>query len=525
MPEPRFLDFDLALQEEPGGSLQAWVIKSPAGEARRRFEFPFSDIETENFLLRLGNRNIASVRRLESPSRQSARIFGSRLFEALFGDEVEDCFRQSMAIAEREGVGLRLRLRLEGAPSFAGIPWEFLFDATNDRYVALSSWSPLTRYVDLPRSTTPLAVAPPIRVLVMISSPTDYPALDVEGEWGRLSDGLGDLVSNGSVELHRVDDASLGTLRRALLAREHHVFHFIGHGGFDEAAGEGVLVLESESGRAQVVAGRDVGTLLHDHRSLRLAVLNSCEGARASAADPLGGVAQTLLRVGIPAVVAMQFEISDGAALSFAHAFYDAVAGGLPVDMAVTEGRKAVFGDDNQVEWGTPVLYIRSAEAKIFDVSQRQRQSAAPVVRPEEPIAEASVARGAPPARPGGHTEFSGNRATRTWSSADPGRDYRIAQATLERLGATMVKASAQESEHELGSIVEVSLKGVWLTDKSATPLRLRLALNDGAALQLTVELRLLRFQLPLGYGTRIRDRAEEIFAVLDEALVSGEFS
>ena len=45
------------------------------------------------------------------------------------------------------------------------------------------------------------------------------------------------------------------------------------------------------------------------------------------------------MREGIPAVVAMQYEITDTAALAFAAGFYEALARGKPVDQAVTKGQ------------------------------------------------------------------------------------------------------------------------------------------------------------------------------------------
>ena len=54
--------------------------------------------------------------------------------------------------------------------------------------------------------------------------------------------------------------------------------------------------------------------------SLRLAILNACEGGRTSRLDPFAGSAQTLVQQGIPAVIAMQFEIADDVASTFARA-------------------------------------------------------------------------------------------------------------------------------------------------------------------------------------------------------------
>ena len=52
--------------------------------------------------------------------------------------------------------------------------------------------------------------------------------------------------------------------------------------------------------------------------------------------DPYGGMAQGLVQQGATAVVAMQFPISDPAAMMFTGKFYGALAAGLPVDQAVS---------------------------------------------------------------------------------------------------------------------------------------------------------------------------------------------
>jgi hypothetical protein len=65
----------------------------------------------------------------------------------------------------------------------------------------------------------------------------------------------------------------------------------------------------------------------------------------------------------------MQFEITDRAAVVFGGEFYAALADGYPVDSALAEARKAIFADQNDVEWGTPVLFMRVADGRIFDVA------------------------------------------------------------------------------------------------------------------------------------------------------------
>ena len=107
-------------------------------------------------------------------------------------------------------------------------------------------------------------------------------------------------------------------------------------------------------------------------------MLNSCEGARTSHVDPFSGVASSLVHYGVPAVIGMQFEITDDAAITFADRLYTAVAQGFPVDAALAQARKAIFAAGNDVEFGTPVLFLRAAEARLFDVDEVPRPVEAP---------------------------------------------------------------------------------------------------------------------------------------------------
>jgi hypothetical protein len=145
----------------------------------------------------------------------------------------------------------------------------------------------------------------------------------------------------------------------------------MGHGGFDKEHG-GTLLFTDSAGRGAPVTGSDLGVMLRDHTSMRLAVLNACQAGRTDPEDPFAGVSDTLVRRGIPAVIAMQFEITDAAAVEFAPALYGAIAAGYPIDAAVAEARKAIY-TVSPLEWATPVLCLRGDDAHLFDVSQASR--------------------------------------------------------------------------------------------------------------------------------------------------------
>jgi CHAT domain len=242
-----YLDFDLLIRRTEGG-YQAQILSSPAGQASSNFPAPLSDLELENFLLRLG-RPRRGTRRIGSTEMESAKELGRRLYEAVFSGEVRACWRSSLTDAEAQGVGLRLRLHIEGAGEISELPWEYLYNASLNRFLSLSEYTPLVRYLDLPERIRPLAVTTQLEILVMISSPTDYPGLDVESEWSRLNHALERLIDRGLVRLERLPEARLSVLQRALRRRQYHVLHFVGHGGFDPASEDGVLVLRDEAGR------------------------------------------------------------------------------------------------------------------------------------------------------------------------------------------------------------------------------------------------------------------------------------
>jgi hypothetical protein len=91
-----------------------------------------------------------------------------------------------------------------------------------------------------------------------------------------------------------------------------------------------------------------------------------------------GGAYGQCDRNGIPAGVAIQFAITDAATIVFAQVLYEAVADGRPLEAAMAEARKAIYAEDNLIEWGTPVLYLRAWRGRIFDVPRWPRPTRAP---------------------------------------------------------------------------------------------------------------------------------------------------
>lgn len=240
MPGTDYLDFELEIERGSAG-YRARVHRSPAGEREAPFVMPFSDLEVENILLRMAQFR-RGMRRVDAPDVQLSKEFGGRLFQALFTEPIYSAFQSSRQRAAAQGAGLRLRLRLADTPELAALPWECLYDPAENRFLALSTETPVVRRLPTPTELPPLAVTLPIRILVLIASPGGLQPLQADREWANLTQALADLQQEGRVVLERLTPPTLSALQRALRRGDYHVFHFVGHGGFDPGSQAGANV-------------------------------------------------------------------------------------------------------------------------------------------------------------------------------------------------------------------------------------------------------------------------------------------
>jgi hypothetical protein len=370
------LNFTVDLTELPDGTTRI-AVTSPVGEASVITPNPFTDAEiaAATALLADGAADMGSIEQ-----NHTARQLGQRLFQFLIRDHDDIYSAYFASLAQAGNDGLRLRLSVDEAGKLADLPWELLADPQRD-FLGLSRSTPLTRYTRLLTTRPPVPVILPLRVLVMIATPRDFPALNVEDEWQRLNEATAELQERGLLLLERLEQATLIALQRRLRADDYHVFHYIGHSAYDEARQIGLLALEREDdAQAQLVPGASLARELSEETTIRLVVLNSCQSGRADQRNPFSGIASSLVTRGIPAVVAMQYPISDGAAAVFAEEFYRLIADTVPIDTAVSEARRAIANRLHNLEWATPALYLRSEDGVLFRLTPTDRQTWSPWV-------------------------------------------------------------------------------------------------------------------------------------------------
>ncbi len=356
-----YLNFELNVEQLDSSRIRVSVQESPVGSVSADMANPFTPDEISRVIAVLDG----SVKANRAERSQTARTFGEKLFNTVFSGQIYAAYLASLDRARDSG--LRIKLSFDNAGFLEDLPWELLRDPRTD-YLALARQTPIIRYPRLLTVRPLVEVTLPLRVLVMIANPGDQVTLDVEGEWQALQQATADLRSRGLLEMERLDDAQLITLQRKLgEGSSYQVFHYIGHSAFDESSQTGMLALENpKSNTTAPVSGEALARELSEQNTIRLVVLNACQGARQNTKDPFAGIASSIVARGVPAVVAMQFTISDEAARVFAEVFYRVLSEGYPIEIAVTDARRAISSSIDGFEWATPVLYLRAPTGVLF---------------------------------------------------------------------------------------------------------------------------------------------------------------
>lgn len=271
-----------------------------------------------------------------------------------------------MAVAEAAGCGVRLRLMIE-PPELYALPWEFLYDMGTNTFLSNSIQTVLSRYIGVPMSRRELKTASlPLKILLVVSAPTDLEELDIQGEVTLIREALLHRINAGWLEVDVLEQATMRNINQRLREKPYNIFHFIGHGSFDDEKGNVALVNRNRT--ARLVNDEVFANFFLGNRSLGLIILNACQTATTSSRQAFVGVAPHLVRRGIPAIVAMQYAIPDDTAKLFADEFYRTLALGWPVDAAVQTTRNAISMEIGlgQPDFATPVLFMRARDGIIL---------------------------------------------------------------------------------------------------------------------------------------------------------------
>ncbi len=326
----------------------------PAGERMRRI------VELNERILRAldGRAPVDSLPR----GRELVR-YGTALFETLFPGDVRRLWDAAVARSSGEPVPLVFTSALDWV---AGKPWELAYDPARRTFLAHGP-ATIVRNVF---SAVPAEPRPerrgPLRILFAAARPAGSPPLAAQREESAIRSAFAPLLARGAASLEVLPKATPEALHARLRSGTFDVFHFVGHGEYDEAARSGALLLEDGRGRPRQLSAEAFARLASG-RGLLFVFLNACETGRGGRRDFLRGVAPALAHAGLAAVAANQYRVFDDAAAVFAAALYGALSEGMPVAAALREARSAFAGalSEDAIDWAVPVLYAREPGAVL----------------------------------------------------------------------------------------------------------------------------------------------------------------
>lgn len=296
---------------------------------------------------------------------------GTALYNALFDINISKHLAAIKTGVAQSECGVRLRLIFEKS-EIAALPWEFLYDDSTNTFLANDPKIALSRYIDIPLRLQDIKPASlPLKMLLVISSPKDLSPLDLEGEKIFIEQALQEHINSGQIEIDVLTKATIVDIDQRLNEKPYNVFHFMGHGVFEDNKGH--IALMDEDDNAKLLNDQGFADLFLGQRGLGLIILNSCEGAEISSSQVFGGMAPRLVQRGIPAVIAMQYSIRDSTAKLFADKFYRSLALAKPVDEAVQSTRNliSIMVGRNKRDFATPVLYMRAKDGIILDLAKK----------------------------------------------------------------------------------------------------------------------------------------------------------
>ena len=320
----------------------------------------------QEYLARLGDP-------YQTHGEQLLAEIGSRLFAEMIREHVRDLWSQARSDLD-DGARLRLRLILH-PPAVAALPWETLHDPRRNQSFAADARISLVRtqnqvsYVARPRA---LEATLPLTVLLATIETEDGLAAHLENEQIRAA--IAEL-SSGRVHLDQLDGrVTIQQLRERLLTSRPDILHVVGHGNED-----GLLLWADDA--PTLVSAATLSAVLQQAESVKLAFLNACLAGQVDSTRPFAGIAHQLLQTGLPAVIAMRYEILNRPAVTFAESVYEALVTGPcrgHIDAAVSMARNNLYiNDPNRVDYATPILWLNAESGRImrFEDDEQTRGS------------------------------------------------------------------------------------------------------------------------------------------------------
>ncbi|MBF9132737.1 CHAT domain-containing protein [Plantactinospora sp. S1510] len=281
-----------------------------------------------------------SVVNPENPTVMTEKL-GLALWDQTFGAKAEAADVLLDLLAKHQRVRLTVA---SNNNAVVDLQWECLRIPKLRVTVGLTLKLSVVRKVADPVSLSSHTIGAPLRVLQVLAEPDGLPPLPgARQELQLLRESFAEAEHQQTAILQTIPKATERALRERLRRFRPHVLHYIGHAMVDRHTGTAALILSDTNGRRFDLTAEKLAVQLQDS-GVVLAVLNGCmTGVNPGTDEFAFGLCQSIVRQGVPAVVATVRDVDDTAALRFAQEFYQAFIDGHPLEECVAEARKGVF--------------------------------------------------------------------------------------------------------------------------------------------------------------------------------------
>jgi hypothetical protein len=299
------------------------------------------------------------------PTPEELLDFGRDLFLFTIPDQLRDLYAR-LPVSPAH---VRMNV-LTNRPDLQTLPWEYLQEPKQP--------AGPRRERSVVRIVPTVGVEPPapkkmkdkVRVMFVAADPKDQEALS----WPDVRDSIKrtfDAQIPDQFEIDVVPGASTSVFTTKTAREDFDIVHFSGHGKVIDGVGN--LAFKDPKTKTTTYIPADRLAKILGGRGIRLIVLSACETASGNYSEPFSVIAETLVNVGVPAVVANQFSVPDSMVAAFVGALYAELLKTGDIDQAMSEGRVNLWsqpGPQNKasIEWGIPTLHRLVGASRLFEI-------------------------------------------------------------------------------------------------------------------------------------------------------------
>lgn len=277
---------------------------------------------------------------------------GRALGAILFPDTVRDMMIALARNTQNEQGRIQIQLQI-AVPELAALPWEWaVIDGTRQWAPAINDDYAMVRVSSINEPAPPILVDGALQVLILV-------APDQTAQFNSISSLLADEIQARRIAIRIIEVNRIADIEHALTQHVYHVVHFIGD-----------VVLDTEHliriNFASAIDVFELSDILAQFPDIGLLCVTSAASGEPQIRAMPQIFAALLMSKTINAAITFSGISRPDTIVRFAATCYNALIDEVPLDLAVTRGRRALTSGRRDTHWGLAQLRIVPGTEKLF---------------------------------------------------------------------------------------------------------------------------------------------------------------